>query len=233
MKIFLVGVTIFLLTATKCLSQDKGYIAISVGPSIPIGDFASKNGNNSSAGWATSGAIFDISFAYKLGQKFGLSGLLRGQTNSIDNSALASEFVKQNGGSWTVSSKAWTLGGFMFGAYGSLPISDKVSFDTRAMIGFLNATSPEINTTLNGTGGAAWLKQSSVSAISFSYLIGGGFKFNVNDKICLLANIDYFGAKPEFIDVEITSSAGGAPQKSTFSQGFGAINFGFGIGLRL
>jgi len=233
MKNFLIVLTLFLLTGTKCLSQDKGYIAISLGPSIPIGDFASKDANNNSAGWATTGAIFDISFAYKLGRNFGLSALLRGQANGIDNDAFASELAKQAGGNWTVDSKAWSIGGLMFGAYGSFPISDKVSFDTRAMIGFLNATSPELNVTLNGSGGAAWVKQSSVSATSFSYLIGGGFKFDVGHKICLIANLDYLGAKPEFRDVEVTSSAGGAPNKSTFSQGFGAINFGFGIGLRL
>ena len=233
MKNFLIILTISLLTATNCHSQDKGYIAISLGPSIPIGDFASRDASNKSAGWATTGAIFDISFAYKLGQNFGLTALLRGQANGIDNDAFASELAKQAGGNWTVDSKAWSIGGLMFGAYGSFPISDKVSFDTSAMIGFLSATSPELNVTLSGSGGAVWVKQSSVSASSFSYLIGVGFKFDVGNKICLLANLDYLGAKPEFRDVAVTSSAGGAPQKNTFSQGFGAINFGFGIGMRL
>ncbi len=233
MKNFLITLAIALLTSSNSFSQDKGYIGISLGPSIPIGEYASRDASNKSAGWATTGAIFDISFAYKLGQNFGVTGLLRGQANGIDNDAYASELSNQAGGNWTVDSKAWSIGGFMFGAYGSFPISDKVSFDTRAMIGFLSATSPELNVTLNGSGGLAWFKQSSVSATSFSYLIGGGFKFDVGNKICLLANLDYLGAKPEFRYVEVTSSAGGAPQKSTFSQGFGSINFGFGIGLRL
>lgn len=234
MKNFFIILTISMLTtSTNCYSQDKGYIGVSFGPSIPIGDFASRDASNKSAGWATTGAIFDITFAYKLGTNFGLTGMLRGQANGLDNDAFANELAKQSGGNWTVNSKAWSIGGLMFGGYGSFPISDKVSFDTRALIGFLSATSPEFNITLNGSGGAGWIKQSSVSASSFSYLIGCGFKFDVANKICLLANLDYLGSKPEFRDVEVTSSVGGAPQKSTFSQGFGSINFGVGIGLRL
>jgi hypothetical protein len=221
------------LIATTCFSQDKGYIGISLGPSIPINDFASRDGNNNSAGWATTGANFDITFVYKLGKSLGLSALLRGQANSVDNIAYSNELTKQVGGSWTVDSKSWTMGGLLFGGYGSFPISDKVSFDTRAVIGFLNATSPELNLTLNGSGGAGWVRQSSVSANSFTYLLGAGFKFGVSNKICLLANLDYLGAKPEFRDVELTSGSGGAPTKYTFSQKFGTINFGFGVGLRL
>lgn len=232
-KHLLLLITLSLFLVTNCLAQDKGYIAISLGPSIPIGDFSSKNANNESAGWAQTGAIIDFSFAYKFGKNFGISVLLRGQANGIDNNALASELTKQAGGSWTVNSKAWSIGGFMFGGYGSFPISDKVSFDSRAMIGFLSSTSPELNITLNGSGGAGWIKQSSVTATSFSYLIGGGFKFDVGRKICLLANLDYLGSKPEFRDVEITSSNGGAPEKNTYSQSFGTINFGIGIGYRL
>ena len=53
--------------------------------------------NNPAAGWATSGAVFDISFNYKLGEgNFGIAALLRGQANTTDAQELANEFASQN-----------------------------------------------------------------------------------------------------------------------------------------
>jgi hypothetical protein len=232
MKNLLLLLTISLVSIITCHAQDKGYVAVSMGPSFPVGGFANKDLADESAGAATTGAIFDISFAYKLGKNFGLSALLRGQANPIDNKDIEKQ-LNQTGDSWNVDKTVWSSGGILFGGYGSFPISSKVSFDTRAMIGVMNTACPELNVTLEGTGGEVWINQSSVSAASFAYLIGGGIKYDVGKKICLLVNIDYLSSKPEFTDVEITSSDGSAPQIATVSQSIGTINVGFGVGLRL
>jgi hypothetical protein len=225
---------IILFWATDSFSQDKGYVAISLGTNIPIGDFASSDANNKSAGYATTGGISDISFAYKFGENFGMSALIRGQANPTDAQSFADEIAKQFPGSnVTVDSKTWGIGGLMFGGYGSFPISEKVSFDTRAMIGFLNATSPDITVTLTGSGGSAWVKMNSTSSTAFSYLIGAGFKYDAGRKVCLFANIDYLGANPEFKNVETTDNTGATLSTNTFSQSFGTISFSIGIGLRL
>ena len=81
MKRIVWSVVALLAIASPSLAQDKkGYIGISLGPSIPLGDLASKDIDNESAGFATSGAIFDISVAYKLGKgPFGITAMLRGQ----------------------------------------------------------------------------------------------------------------------------------------------------------
>lgn len=233
MKNLFILITISLFSATNCLSQDKGYIAISLGSSAPTGDFASKDPDNNSAGFATSGAIFDISFGYKFGKNFGIAALLRGQANGTDAQAIADEISKQNPGiSGTVESGTWGIGVYMVGGYGSFPISEKVSFESRIMFGFLSATSPDINVNLTGLGGSAWVKQKSASSSAFAHLIGVGFKYDAGRRICLLANFDYLGAKPEFRNVETTTSLG-TSEKNTYSQSFGTINFGIGIGYRL
>jgi hypothetical protein len=133
----------------------KGYIGISAGPSFPIGDLSSKDSDNASAGWANTGGIFDISFAYKLGNgNFGITALLRGQVNPFDAQAYANELANQfSGVVWSVDTKAWGIGGLMAGGFGSFPVSKKVNFDARAMIGFLTAVSPEITITAIGAGG--------------------------------------------------------------------------------
>jgi hypothetical protein len=228
----LIAVMTFVLQSQ---AQDKkGYIGLSIGPSIPMGDLASKDADNDAAGWANTGAIFDISFAYKLGNgNFGISALLRGQSNPTDAQSLADELANQVAGvNWTVESAGWGIGGLMFGGFGSFPISEKSSFDSRAMIGFLSATSPEITITGSGPGGTVWVKQSSTASTSFAYLLGAGFKFDLGKKLYLLTNLDYLGSNPEFKNVETTASDG-TREKNTWSQSMGTINLSVGIALKL
>lgn len=222
------------LTTQSYAQETKGYIGISLGPSIPMGDLASKDIDNESAGWANTGALVDISFAYKLGKgNFGITALLRGYSNPTDAQAMANEFAKEfPGATWTVESDSWKIGGLMLGGFGSFPISEKSSFDTRVLIGFVNASSPALTVTENDAGSSIWVKQSSTSATSFAYLIGAGFKFEIGSKLYLLTNLDYLGSKPEFSNVETTSS-GGNRTTDTWSQSIGTLNFTAGIALKL
>ena len=96
----------------------------------------------------------------------------------------------------------------------------------------MNASSPEITITGSGPGGTAWVKQSSVDASSFAFLIGAGFKFNVGNKIILLTNLDYTATNPEFKNVELITSLG-ERAVSTWSQGIPSINLGLGIALKI
>lgn len=225
----------FLIIASQSYGQDdKGYIGISLGPSIPMGDLSSKDADNEAAGWANTGAVFDISFVYRLGEgNFGITALLRGQANPTDAQGLADELANQVAGvNWTVESDGWGIGGLMFGGFGSFPLSEKATFDTRAMIGFLSASSPEITITGTGAGGTAWVKQGSTTATSFAYLVGAGFKFDINSKLYLLTNLDYLGSNPEFSNVELIASDG-SRETDTWSQSMGTLNLSIGIAFKL
>jgi hypothetical protein len=235
MKKTILSLLASLAIVSQISAQDsKGYIGISLGPSIPLGDLSSKDADNPSAGFASTGALVDISFAYKLGDgNFGITALLRGQANTTDAQSLANELAsRQPGILWTVESESWGIGGFMVGGYGSFPISEKTSFDTRALIGFLSSTSPEINLTGSFLGQSIWVRQSSANTFSFSYLLGAGFKFDIGSKLYLLTNIDYLGSNPEFSGVNTTASDGSLIT-STFSQSMGTLNISVGIALKL
>jgi hypothetical protein len=234
MKNYLLLVLFLVFTTIHSFAQDKGYIAISVGPSFPTGDFASKDMDNESAGFAKTGAIFDLSFGYKIGKNFGVSALLRGQSNKVDAQAIADEMSKQftSDITGTVRTGSWGVGGFLVGGYGSFPVAKQLSFDSRLMVGFISATSPDMTINLSSSDGSGWVKQSSASGTAFAYLAGIGLKYNAAKRLCVLMNFDYLGAKPEFEDVETTSSMGDYG-KSTYSQTFGSINIGFGVGYRL
>jgi len=215
-------------------SQDKGYIALSAGPSFPTGDFGSKDVNNQSAGLANTGAIFDLTFAQKFGKNLGMTLMLRGQANGVDTDPLVNELIAEApDASWSAESENWTIGGILGGLYGSFPMGDngKVTFDTRAMIGYLNATSPQITVNGNYLGTNFWVLTESASAGAFAYLLGAGFRFNLGTHLCLLTNLDYLGATPEFLDVATVTSIGGYSTNS-YQQKFGTVNVGVGIGWR-
>jgi hypothetical protein len=220
--------------STQGRAQEKGYIGISIGPSFPLGDFASTDWDKEDAGGATPGAVFDITFAYKLGGgNFGITAILRGQANPMDVQSMADEIALEEPGiSWTVESDGWGVGGLMFGGFGSFAVSEKISFDPRVMIGFVNASSPEITITGSTPIGSIWAKQSSTDASSFAYLLGAGFRFSLGERMALLTNLDYMASNPEFQNVDLTSSIG-AREEITWSQEISAINLGLGIALKL
>jgi hypothetical protein len=222
-------------TASITAQDKKGYIGISLGPSLPIGDFASKNFSNTNAGFATNGAIFDISFAYKLGKSnFGITGLIRGQANALDHQAMADELGNSlRGTNWTVESGgAWSLGGYFIGGIGSFPVSEKVSFDTKAMIGIGISTIPEITITSSDNFGSYWTKQSSTTSSSLAYTLGVGFKFELGKSLYLLTNLDYLGSEPEFQNIDIVDSDGDRT-KFTYKQSIRTINLSIGIALKI
>lgn len=234
MKQFLMAILLISVTGFHSFSQNKGYIGISLGPSIPIGDIASTDMDRQSAGFARTGAIFDVSFGYKIGKYFGVSGLLRGQANKTDAQAMANEIVNKIPFdlSVRVESQSWSIGAFMLGGYGSFPVEKKVSVESRLMIGFLSAKFPNVTFDLSGSDGTGWVKRSGSTGSSFAYLIGAGVKYDAGKRVCLLANLDYLGAEPEFKDVETTSSIGDY-SKDTFKQTIGSFNIGLGVGYRL
>lgn len=229
-----VMIALFALITSSYSQDEKGFIGISLGPSIPIGDFASKDVKNSSAGGADPGAIFNLSFSYKLGESnFGIAGLLHGQSNPFNSQVLIDNVFDQSAPvNLTVESENWEIGGLMLGGFGSFPITQKVSFDTRAMIGYLNASSPEFTITYSTNAQKGWIKTESASTYSLSYLVGAGFKFDVGKKIYLLTNVDYLSSNPEFTDVSIKSSDGNS-QKKTIKQSINSINLSVGIALKL
>lgn len=234
MKKAVLLLTICLFAVTKGFSQDKGYVAVSIGPSFPIGDFASKDPDNEKAGLAQTGAIFDISFGYKLGKNFGVAALIRGQANSTDTQAIVDELYTQIPSTVNadVETGNWTAGAFLAGGYASFPVSKKISFDPRVMIGFLSATSPDTDVYLSDGSNSGWVKQASVTSTAFAYLVGVGLKFDVGKRICILTNLDYMGANPEFKDVQTLSSDGNI-EVNNWKQPFSTINVGVGVGYRL
>jgi opacity protein-like surface antigen len=233
MKKLVLSFAAFLLILTQGFSQDdRGYFGVSIGSSIPVGDFALAEITDE-AGWAKAGAVVDLTFSYRIGESnFGVTAMLRGQANQVDDQGRADEFAKQNPGvNYTVESKPWSMGGFLVGGFAAFPISYIATFQARAMVGYLNASSPTIDLTAAANGASGWLKQESGSATSFTYLIGAGFKIDISNNLYLLTNLDYMSAEPEFKNVKTTYSDGSSDSVD-FKQKIETVNISAGIAFK-
>jgi len=191
----LVGIT------TSLFAQDsgrKGFIGISMGPSIPVGDFADKSFTSANAGFAKTGATFNlVNFGYKFGQNFGIVGSWFGSANNVDIQGVDG---------------TWSYGGLMGGPMLSMPVSDRIDFDLKAMIGFASARLKiKDNGETSGTGAG--------------FQFGGTLRYNFSEKWCMVINADYFASKQKFDKLD--------PSTDNFNQNIAAINLTFGVAYRL
>jgi hypothetical protein len=233
MKKSLTLLVLCVLSTINLFAQDKGHLAISGGTTTPTGDFASTDGNNSAAGFAKGGFLIDLSLNYKFNENWGVTALVRRQSSAVDAEAFINEFAKDMpAGTTTFSSSSWSIGGYMGGVSYNYELSDNTSLIGRLMVGALTANSPEMNLTYtDAASNSLWVKQNTASASSFAYLIGAGLKTNLGERFCLVVNLDYLSANPEFSGV-VTEDSFGGKSTDTWSQKFGTITYSGGIGFR-
>ena len=241
---------ILLIVLCNCQAQtaDKGYFSLSIGPSFPIGDYASKDVSSPSSGIAKTGQVINFSYERVLGKQLGIAATLHGQRNPIDVETFEKFLANTGFSNWKIDKAAWVSGSVLFGLYGQFPVkaSTNIAFTTRGMLGVVYAKSPELNGTSTSSTSSALIEQTSVSAFGLSYLLNTGIKYSLNKKISLLGEVEFFGT-PElkFKDVKATFRSatfapGGFPisvqeQTSTTDgkQTISSINLNFGIAIKL
>lgn len=107
---------------SKTFEKRKGYIGLSLGVSIALGDYA-----NETKGNAGSGAYLGlINFGYLFSDHLGICATFFSGGNTIKND----------------DAYVWSYGGLMAGPLLSKSFSDKLEFDVRPMIGFVSVIYP-------------------------------------------------------------------------------------------
>ena len=222
----------FLLTIFNCYpqSKNKGYIALSIGPALPVGNFGSKDLNSNWSGFANIGEFANFSFSHLIVKHVGFSVIWHGQRNPLNTKSLAGEFSKHpiyqlqfvaSDGTtppppsppsykyyknWKFDKGSWLCGSLLIGGYSSFPVKKltNLSFISKALIGVVFAKSPKLNGTSTSDTSSARAEQTSSSGSGFSYLISGGIKYDLK-KICFLVNLDYLATnKIRFHDIKST-----------------------------
>lgn len=153
---------------------------MTLGPSIPVGDFASKYSDN--AGGANVGLnISLLNLGYTFGGNLGVTALWFGAAHKVETNGSGMEAT-------------WSYGGLMGGGLYTMPITNQLSFDLKAMAGFVSAKLDIDNfgnTTANGAG----------------FDVGAALRYHFTNRLSLLVTGDYFTTKPNFegTDMRITT----------------------------
>jgi len=204
-KIIFTCICCFVLTINLSAQRNerKGYIGLSLGSSFPMGDFKDQDLDNEDAGFAGTGLnLHLLNFGYKFGYTLGVTGSLFGASHPLKFDEDIDIF----------NDASWSYGGLMGGLLISLPVSEKLDFDLRPMIGFVSGSSPEIK-----LAGITVLEDQRGSGLCFD--LGASLRFNFSDKWCGMIDLDYFSARPTF--------------DNDYKQSISTVNLNIGFGYRL
>ena len=222
---------LLLALSSQIMAQEKGYFGVLVGPSFPAGEFASMDGQNDKAGFAKTGAIFDLSFSFPVKGEVGITALIRGQANAMDGEKLIDIFrARYPSASWKSETGYWSTSAIMVGPHFSFPATRKTFFNARVLFGFTSCIAPDYKITGKLTTQEFWVKQERKSAFALGALFGLGMRTEIRPKLCFLINCDYLTSAPVFSDVKITSSEAIENSNSKFQNSINTLNLGLGLG---
>jgi hypothetical protein len=125
-------------------NSKRSFIAFNLGPSIPLGNFASVSLDNEKAGFALTGVSLDINYLYHFTENVGLAASGFYNMNGLDISKL-----REATGIRSLKMDHWQFIGLAAGPAFSFEMSPKVIGDIKIMGGIATANSPDIKT--NGT----------------------------------------------------------------------------------
>jgi hypothetical protein len=134
------------------IQQRKGYIGLSIGPSFGVGDVSE----------LPVGIMLNlVDFGYLFTDNIGIA-------------------AKWYGTAHTESGISAGVGGLLAGLLFSTPISEKINFEGKALVG-------------PGVQVLSYDGDSETSDVYFGYDLGISFRFNTSKKVSLLLNADYIG----------------------------------------
>tara|TARA_B100001142_G_scaffold317436_1_gene358374 strand:+ start:607 stop:1311 length:705 start_codon:yes stop_codon:yes gene_type:complete len=226
-------ISLILLTITGFTQDRKGYIGISFGSSFPTGDFAAIDGEG--AGYAERGLNMSlVNFCYKFNENIGIAAAWHGIVNPVDVQEMVEDMWATNPTlSWGLETTAWSIGGLSGGILISSPYNN-LDFDCKALIGFAQAISPQLDITISDGFTAISARQDALeSNTSLSFSFGGGVRYHISEKWALNLNLDYFTTQVEFPEFNISYSDGTYTTAESFEQNISALNLTVGIGYRL
>ncbi|MBL0134651.1 MAG: hypothetical protein IPP79_11900 [Chitinophagaceae bacterium] len=218
----------FLLIVLLCLfskaqsqqNSARSSLSFLLGPSIPVGNYGSKNIQNSGAGFANTGGSAAINYSHLVTKKIGFSVSLQGQINPLAiskleqsfNDLLIADFTLWAGTSpgqipptpvtgtkypnWKFEKKSWWTASLLIGAYGEFPISkdEKTSFIANLAFGPSYVSAPPINGSSVGTIASAYHEQTGGKSWGFGSEINIGLRKLVTDKLFLQFTASHFAA---------------------------------------
>lgn len=149
-------------------NKKRGYIGISAGPSMPIGDFSNPLNGNAKAG----PQLHLLNAAYYFTNTFGIGATWFGAVNELD--------IYNN------EIDPWIYGGILVGPIISFKLSDLIDLDFRQFSGYSVSTVPDFGS----------IDKETVSSFAFSF--GVDLISKPSNNLNLNVSLDYLSTEPEF-----------------------------------
>jgi hypothetical protein len=224
--------------AAYCQQQpQKSHFDILVGPSIPLGKLAKKDGDGGrTAGFAKTGEYLKLSGVKSINDKFSIGVIIQVQRNPLSTTALENfisglnePYVNPVSGfppfpppppppstsespfkNWHFDKSAWTSTSLMIGAIRDIRFKHPSALSAFAgvYVGGVYCWSPKIHgESISDTANAKFTRSSS-SGIGFAYSATTGLRYSLNTKTKLVFNVDYFATTNiKFPDVKTNLTA--------------------------
>jgi hypothetical protein len=200
-------ILIMLVQSLLIFSQDS-FLSLSMGASIPFGDYASGK-NAFSSGYAGTNFVLNFDASYVVVPFVGIGATFSFGSNYADEKSLKNTILTDlidqysqinfpdpeiTGYSYSITMGKWTYINLMVGPNISIPLSI-IHLDFRFLGGLSFLTPPERGVTITWPGDDIFNSQSS-QLVNFGYVIGAGIRFGRSGMTGLRIAADYFSSKP-------------------------------------
>lgn len=223
--------SLFLFTTLKAQESEYPFpnhlLKITLGPSVPLGDYADTDSDNDEAGLAMTGASFGVNYHFFPVEYIGIGADFRLYGHASDEDAIADGLEETAGGTWDVESTGWGVTIAMPNVIVQIP-AGKVFPYLSIGAGYGSASSPEFE--LEGTNGSQTLKieQSSASAGGLAARFGVGVNFQIGR-----VGIDLQGSYLTLNATEFEIEDENTGEETEFDQQISAFNIETGISILL
>ena len=214
-------------------STGKQFLGLSIGASVPLGDFSESVIDDSTSGFAKTGLALTFNYAYRVAHNFGFQLIINYSSNSFNVSTYKSELeaAHPDYGVSVQSTNNWTSGGIFLGPYLRFPITRNLSWDIRALGGYFGSYSPSAKVNATNKNDLNDKKEHILQrskANGFGYILGTGFKYQLGNYYVLLFG-DYASSSLKFKDV-VGWDWDGEPYSTSFNQKIDYITITGGVG---
>ncbi len=229
----LLVILVFISHFTFGQPVNRQYVGLSIGPSFPLNDFKKALVDDSTSGFAKTGIAVSFDYAYRFTHNLGMQIIINYGGNSLDNSSYQNQLEEAHP-DFTVNVESvenWTSGGIFLGPYLRFPITNALSWDVRALVGYFGSYSPRVLIRTSkiddpSVKGEYYIERARAN--NFGYMLGTGLKYRVNSYYALLFG-NYVSSSLEFKDA-IGWDWDNEPYSTSFSQGIDYLTITIGVG---
>jgi hypothetical protein len=215
--LMLTSIISFAQLTSKTKSGKKFVIALTGGPSFPVGKYEKKDINQPQSGYARFGYNLNLNFNYQADKNFGLTSTIIYSRHKLNIDEIKKDLNNPN-----LSVDHYQYYGILAGPMATINLSDKVMLDIKLMAGVAEANSPVFSLSNTQITNEKWNE-------AFTWQYGTALRYNFNESTCLFTNIYYNHMKPNWNFGPFTN--GGTEKFVKVEQNMSVLDMNLGLGI--